>query len=65
MHDGGGDRSGTVAALRPLIRALKAEGYRFSTPTRQPLVPPAPPPPVDPDCPMPAPAADPCPLVGR
>ena len=65
MHDGGGDRAGTVAALRPLIQALKAQGYRFSTPTRQPLVPPAPPPPTDPDCPAPAPAADPCPLVGR
>lgn len=32
MHDGGGDRSQTVAALRPLIEALKAQGYRFTTP---------------------------------
>ncbi|HEX5741979.1 MAG TPA: polysaccharide deacetylase family protein [Pilimelia sp.] len=31
MHDGGGDRSGTVAALDGLIRALKARGYRFGT----------------------------------
>ncbi len=46
LHDGGGDRANTVAALRPLIRALKAEGYTFSAPTRQ-----APPPPaaVEPD----------------
>ena len=27
MHDGGGDRSATVAALRPLIDALRAHGY--------------------------------------
>jgi len=33
MHDGGGDRSGTAAALRPLIAALRAEGYTFTTPT--------------------------------
>ena len=32
LHDGGGDRAGTVAALRPLIRALKAQGYSFATP---------------------------------
>jgi peptidoglycan-N-acetylglucosamine deacetylase len=38
LHDGGGDRANTVAALRPLIRSLKAEGYAFSTPTRQPPV---------------------------
>ncbi len=31
LHDGGGDRSATVAALGPLIEALKARGYRFST----------------------------------
>ncbi len=32
LHDGGGDRSSTVAALRPMIRALKARGYSFATP---------------------------------
>ena len=32
MHDGGGDRAETVAALRPIIQALKAEGYGFTTP---------------------------------
>ena len=31
MHDGGGDRSATVAALEQLIPALQARGYRFST----------------------------------
>ena len=31
MHDGGGDRSATVAALDGLITTLKARGYRFST----------------------------------
>jgi peptidoglycan/xylan/chitin deacetylase (PgdA/CDA1 family) len=36
MHDGGGDRTNTVAALRPLIHALKAEGYSFATPAPQP-----------------------------
>jgi len=39
MHDGGGDRSRTVAALRPLIRALKAQGYTFATPISVPVVP--------------------------
>ncbi|MGZ3452839.1 MAG: glycosyltransferase [Polyangiales bacterium] len=29
MHDGGGDRANTVAALGPLIRTLKAKGYTF------------------------------------
>ncbi|MEN3314684.1 MAG: peptidoglycan-N-acetylglucosamine deacetylase [Acidimicrobiaceae bacterium] len=33
MHDGGGDRSRTAAALRPLIAALRAQGYSFATPT--------------------------------
>lgn len=33
MHDGGGDRSRTAAALRPLIAALRAQGYTFATPT--------------------------------
>jgi peptidoglycan/xylan/chitin deacetylase (PgdA/CDA1 family) len=32
LHDGGGNRSGTVAALRPIIDALKAQGYTFVTP---------------------------------
>jgi cellulose synthase/poly-beta-1,6-N-acetylglucosamine synthase-like glycosyltransferase/peptidoglycan/xylan/chitin deacetylase (PgdA/CDA1 family) len=31
LHDGGGDRSQTVAALRILIPALLARGYRFET----------------------------------
>lgn len=31
MHDAGGDRSQTVAALDQLIPQLKAEGYRFTT----------------------------------
>lgn len=31
MHDGGGDRSQTVAALPELIRSLKERGYRFTT----------------------------------
>jgi cellulose synthase/poly-beta-1,6-N-acetylglucosamine synthase-like glycosyltransferase/peptidoglycan/xylan/chitin deacetylase (PgdA/CDA1 family) len=31
MHDGGGDRSQTVAALRQIIPALMARGYRFET----------------------------------
>ncbi len=29
MHDGGGDRSHTIEALPIIIRALKAQGYRF------------------------------------
>ncbi|PVZ14379.1 bifunctional polysaccharide deacetylase/glycosyltransferase family 2 protein [Actinomycetospora cinnamomea] len=33
MHDAGGDRSETVAALDRLIPTLKAQGYRFTTPT--------------------------------
>jgi cellulose synthase/poly-beta-1,6-N-acetylglucosamine synthase-like glycosyltransferase/peptidoglycan/xylan/chitin deacetylase (PgdA/CDA1 family) len=33
MHDAGGDRSETVAALDRLIPRLKADGYRFTTPT--------------------------------
>jgi peptidoglycan/xylan/chitin deacetylase (PgdA/CDA1 family) len=28
-HDGGGDRSQTLAALRTVIPALQARGYRF------------------------------------
>jgi cellulose synthase/poly-beta-1,6-N-acetylglucosamine synthase-like glycosyltransferase/peptidoglycan/xylan/chitin deacetylase (PgdA/CDA1 family) len=31
MHDGGGDRSQTVAALKVLIPSLQARGYRFLT----------------------------------
>ncbi|MET8801399.1 bifunctional polysaccharide deacetylase/glycosyltransferase family 2 protein [Streptomyces sp. NPDC004546] len=31
MHDGGGDRSQTVAALNTLIPRLKAHGFRFAT----------------------------------
>ncbi|MGN6608841.1 MAG: polysaccharide deacetylase family protein, partial [Jatrophihabitans sp.] len=31
LHDGGGDRAQTVAALRTLIPALLARGYRFNT----------------------------------
>ncbi len=31
LHDGGGDRSATLAALPAMIRGLKAQGYRFST----------------------------------
>lgn len=32
MHDGGGDRSNTVAALGPIIAMLKAQGYTFAQP---------------------------------
>ena len=32
MHDGGGDRSQTVAALTSLITSLRAAGYNFGTP---------------------------------
>jgi peptidoglycan/xylan/chitin deacetylase (PgdA/CDA1 family) len=31
MHDGGGDRSGTLAALPHIIETLRARGYRFAT----------------------------------
>ncbi|HEX8630572.1 MAG TPA: bifunctional polysaccharide deacetylase/glycosyltransferase family 2 protein, partial [Catenuloplanes sp.] len=31
MHDGGGDRTETVAALRRFIPLMKARGYRFTT----------------------------------
>jgi len=33
MHDGGGDRSGTLAALPSIIDTLQARGYRFATVT--------------------------------
>ena len=29
MHDGGGDRSNTVAAVPKILEQLKAKGYRF------------------------------------
>jgi polysaccharide deacetylase 2 family uncharacterized protein YibQ len=31
MHDGGGKRDNTVAALPVMIAQLKAQGYRFVT----------------------------------
>ncbi|HEV7481594.1 MAG TPA: polysaccharide deacetylase family protein [Solirubrobacterales bacterium] len=31
MHDGGGDRSGTLATLPSIIDTLRARGYRFAT----------------------------------
>jgi peptidoglycan/xylan/chitin deacetylase (PgdA/CDA1 family) len=33
MHDGGGDRSGTLAALPQIIDTLRNRGYRFATVT--------------------------------
>ncbi len=33
MHDGGGNRSGTLAALPAIIDTLRARGYRFATVT--------------------------------
>jgi peptidoglycan/xylan/chitin deacetylase (PgdA/CDA1 family) len=33
MHDGGGDRSGTLAALPQIIDTLRGRGYRFATVT--------------------------------
>jgi peptidoglycan-N-acetylglucosamine deacetylase len=30
MHDGGGDRKNTVAAIRPLIQTLRSRGYHFA-----------------------------------
>jgi peptidoglycan/xylan/chitin deacetylase (PgdA/CDA1 family) len=32
LHDGGGDRSHTVAIVKPLIDALRAQGYTFVAP---------------------------------
>jgi peptidoglycan-N-acetylglucosamine deacetylase len=32
LHDGGGDRSQTIAALPRIIETLRAKGYRFVTP---------------------------------
>ncbi|WP_044367748.1 bifunctional polysaccharide deacetylase/glycosyltransferase family 2 protein [Streptomyces natalensis] len=40
LHDGGGDRSRTVAALGRLIDTLKARGYRFTTVTKAVGLPP-------------------------
>ncbi|MFD0355483.1 bifunctional polysaccharide deacetylase/glycosyltransferase family 2 protein [Streptomyces sp. NPDC127110] len=40
LHDGGGDRSRTVAALGQLIDTLKARGYRFTTLTEAVGLPP-------------------------
>jgi peptidoglycan-N-acetylglucosamine deacetylase len=34
MHDGGGDRSGTLAALPAIIKTLRERGYRFATVTK-------------------------------
>ena len=34
MHDGGGDRGGTLAALPEIIDTLRARGYRFATVSR-------------------------------
>lgn len=34
MHDGGGDRSGTLAALPQIIDTLRARGYAFETVTQ-------------------------------
>ena len=34
MHDGGGNRSETVAALPHIIRTLRRRGYRFVTVTK-------------------------------
>jgi peptidoglycan/xylan/chitin deacetylase (PgdA/CDA1 family) len=31
LHDGGGDQSGTIAALPAIIDGLRAAGYRFVT----------------------------------
>jgi peptidoglycan/xylan/chitin deacetylase (PgdA/CDA1 family) len=40
LHDGGGDRSHTVAMLKTLIDTLKAQGYTFTTLTNEPPAPP-------------------------
>ena len=36
LHDGDGDRSRTVAALRPLIQQLRERGFSFATPLAPP-----------------------------
>jgi len=43
LHDGGGDRSETVAALRVILRTLQQEGYQFLTLSALFHVPSAPP----------------------
>ncbi|MGY1855967.1 polysaccharide deacetylase family protein [Modestobacter sp. SYSU DS0290] len=35
LHDGGGDRSGTVEAVDRLITELRAQGWRFTLPARR------------------------------
>jgi peptidoglycan/xylan/chitin deacetylase (PgdA/CDA1 family) len=54
LHDGGGDRSATVAALRPIIQQAKALGWAFATPMFGPPPLPPPPPPAPPPPPPPA-----------
>jgi peptidoglycan/xylan/chitin deacetylase (PgdA/CDA1 family) len=44
MHDGGGDRSETVAALPQIITDLEARGYGFVSLCAPPAAPPPPPP---------------------
>jgi hypothetical protein len=41
MHDGGGDRSQTVAALEIMLPALRDQGYRFAAMCRDGVMPPA------------------------
>jgi peptidoglycan/xylan/chitin deacetylase (PgdA/CDA1 family) len=41
MHDGGGDRSQTVAALEIILPALRDQGYRFAAMCRDGVMPPA------------------------
>jgi peptidoglycan/xylan/chitin deacetylase (PgdA/CDA1 family) len=36
LHDGGGDRSSTVAMVGALIDAARARGFGFSTPGDEP-----------------------------
>jgi peptidoglycan/xylan/chitin deacetylase (PgdA/CDA1 family) len=35
MHDGGGDRSQTVAAVDQIIPEIRAEGWRLTLPLRR------------------------------
>jgi peptidoglycan/xylan/chitin deacetylase (PgdA/CDA1 family) len=37
LHDGGGDRTQSVAALRVLLSTLPARGFRFVLPPAQPM----------------------------
>ena len=41
MHDGGGDRTQTVAALEIILPALRDQGYRFAAMCRDGVMPPA------------------------